>query len=185
MATSVDGLRFLPIKNHEGKLQGVDAQIHQSPSSQFVLRHARDVWYWKPELRPHHLNISHLSLSQESPHFSVCRKEPCPDGLEERKMRNWTTFSPGIQDKNDELPPWGTRCSLGLQWSALAPALNSCLVVSQSAHSFASLWKVFPYLSAEGGLFQCTQHLQKQRVWLMLFPCCKKSDHYCDKCCYK
>lgn len=86
MATSVDGLRFLPIKNHEGKLQGVDAQIHQSASSQFVLRHARDVRYWKPELRPHHLNISYISLFQESPHFSVSREKPCPDCLEEP---NW------------------------------------------------------------------------------------------------
>lgn len=88
MATCVDGLWFLSFKNHEGKLQWVDAQIHQPPSSQFAVCHATDMRDWKPKLSPHHLNITHFALFQESSHFSICRKEPRPDCLEEFLKRN-------------------------------------------------------------------------------------------------
>ncbi len=81
MPCGLDGLGPLAIENHEDKLQTVDAQVQQCPPSQLPLHQARDMGERSPQIRPHHLNITHLSLTQQSPHFKGCGKETCPNCL--------------------------------------------------------------------------------------------------------
>lgn len=82
MPCGLDGLGPLAIKNHEDKLQTVDAQVQQCPSSQLFLSQAMDMGEWGPKISPHHLDIAHFTLVQQSPHFKRYRKEPCPNCLE-------------------------------------------------------------------------------------------------------
>lgn len=81
MRFGIDGLWPLAIKNHEDKLQTVDAEVQQCPPSQLPLSQARDVGEWSSQISPHHLNIAHFAQAQQSPHFKRQGEEARPNGL--------------------------------------------------------------------------------------------------------
>lgn len=90
MSSGLDGLGPFTIKDQEDKLQTVDAQVQQCPSTKLFLSQAGDVGERSPQVSPNHLHITHLTVAQQSPHFQGYREETCPDCLDRRHGMVWT-----------------------------------------------------------------------------------------------